>query len=719
MKMKEILFLIFCFTGFGSVSLWTQSSDLNLQKYWYYRWRLRNNFTVVGDCQGCSLPAQQRYYMNAPQLQWGDGTIQLGTYIGVLATEYYLLKESGGNTLQTIKELYFALLAFNRVDINAESSLDLNCNINPLNGFFIRDDVASDFIAQHPEINSSPVPTVGDVDVVTSTYVSNDPSNPTSGEQSHDQAIGMLMGLRLIKEFVEEGVVYEDENGIVQSFQDGETDFLQEAINIADRIVSWIAWNDNPQIPGSAIWQVKEPCTGNAADGGFGGANSLQWAYAFAQIGYDITGYEKFLLMAANPNNRCSWRSTALFMGGTLEAYQLGLVDATTVKPWYASINLTRKLAAIGGDINYNILPNCLSMQALLTLLEIWMPGIGTFAATYTNIFLTITNYYPTNTRTYLANHSTNNVFPFNSEWLALLHAVLNDYTLDRELWPSPYIDYLNSAPCSGPYNLTSTSHSPAFDWTSTDLLDSPERRGAGYVSGTVGDYFPGEYTGLDYMLIFNLYTIYGKRNGYVFPPYQAYYIDTYQTLGPLTVPYSFNIPPFGQTTVGDNRNPIYINSFYNLTIFDLTLLEQAFMDTRAGNEIYITNGFQANLNSYFHAYIDDFVCDNDDNQYKILISDDENILPSQNGSKEKHAEFFNLYPNPNGGEFSISIKSPFTFSSQLHIMDISGRVLHIQSFFLNEGQNQIQISKPELPSGIYFIKVDGFDEPVKMIISH
>jgi hypothetical protein len=77
--MKNI-YLILGFTLFFGTSIdqLAQNSDINLQKYWYYRWRLRNNFLVVGDGQGCSLPAQQRYYMNSPKLQWGDGTIQLG-----------------------------------------------------------------------------------------------------------------------------------------------------------------------------------------------------------------------------------------------------------------------------------------------------------------------------------------------------------------------------------------------------------------------------------------------------------------------------------------------------------------------------------------------------------------------------------------------------------------------------------------------------------------
>jgi hypothetical protein len=77
-----------------------------------------------------------------------------------------------------------------------------------------------------------------------------------------------------------------------------------------------------------------------------------------------------------------------------------------------------------------------------------------------------------------------------------------------------------------------------------------------------------------------------------------------------------------------------------------------------------------------------------------------------------------NIMPNPNSGTFNLSFESPLAISPTLYIIDLSGRILHTQSISLQKGLNQLEISKPELPAGIYFIKVDGFDEPIKMIIS-
>ena len=82
--------------------------------------------------------------------------MRLGWYIAVLDTEYKLLNNQGLDTYQTRKELYYALEAFNRLDLNAESYFNLAGTSNPnqaisppisdLNGFFIRDDMTDNFL---------------------------------------------------------------------------------------------------------------------------------------------------------------------------------------------------------------------------------------------------------------------------------------------------------------------------------------------------------------------------------------------------------------------------------------------------------------------------------------------------------------------------------------------------------------------------------------------
>jgi hypothetical protein len=108
---------IFCFFIIIAVNLNAQTN--NIEKYWYYRHRLVNGFVKIGNQPGESLIAGVRnhYQDNNPPfnihnhiyLDYGDQTIYLGWYIGVLATEYKLLFDAGKSTEKTLTELYYAI----------------------------------------------------------------------------------------------------------------------------------------------------------------------------------------------------------------------------------------------------------------------------------------------------------------------------------------------------------------------------------------------------------------------------------------------------------------------------------------------------------------------------------------------------------------------------------------------------------------------------------
>ncbi len=157
-KLIGFLFILNC------TNLLAQNAVNNMQKYVYYKQRFLNNFIAVGNGMGESLPLDiRRFGLNkTTNEQWihefglSDASLRLGWYIAVLATEYKLLNVQGLDTYQTRKELYYALEAFNRLDLNAESYFNLagdtlpNQAISPpssdLNGFFIRDDMPDNFI---------------------------------------------------------------------------------------------------------------------------------------------------------------------------------------------------------------------------------------------------------------------------------------------------------------------------------------------------------------------------------------------------------------------------------------------------------------------------------------------------------------------------------------------------------------------------------------------
>jgi hypothetical protein len=136
-----------------------QTDFLNHRKYWYYKSRLNNDFLRVGLDSGESIPFTTRGTDNFsgfsdlnPKLSVGDATSNLGYYIALLATEYYLLSQSilgfqsqKSLSLSKVKhELFCALNAVNRLDYEAEALFQ--SGTENLNGFFIRDDIPRPFL---------------------------------------------------------------------------------------------------------------------------------------------------------------------------------------------------------------------------------------------------------------------------------------------------------------------------------------------------------------------------------------------------------------------------------------------------------------------------------------------------------------------------------------------------------------------------------------------
>jgi hypothetical protein len=177
----------------------TVIADTALANYHRLRSRLTSEFTVVGDGPGESQPAPERMD-NLGLMKWGDGTIALGFYLGVLATEHYMLAHParypgfGGNLEATRDELYFALRALERLDEQADAAFPAPCSSqSALNGFFLRDDVPENFHQHFPGIS-----------VIQSDFI--DPTL-TNKEESQDQVYHVQHGLALVEALVPDDVV--------------------------------------------------------------------------------------------------------------------------------------------------------------------------------------------------------------------------------------------------------------------------------------------------------------------------------------------------------------------------------------------------------------------------------------------------------------------------------------------------------------------------------
>lgn len=136
-----------------------QTDLLNMQKYWKFRNSFTERFIKIGPDNGESLPAGKLRPKDCIDninndgdgygwMHWGDGMIRQGHYLGLLATEYKLLKNSGKDLTAIRNELYYALYAIRRLDIGAEDNQEgfYGINVAPaLNGFYNREDVGPHF----------------------------------------------------------------------------------------------------------------------------------------------------------------------------------------------------------------------------------------------------------------------------------------------------------------------------------------------------------------------------------------------------------------------------------------------------------------------------------------------------------------------------------------------------------------------------------------------
>ena len=294
--MKKILLILLIFFGLG---LFSQSK---LEKYWYYRKRLTDYFVKVGPNIGESVVAERLNDLELYKYKIGDGTIDLGWYISVLATEYALLKQNNQNTNETLQELYYAMRAYERLDL-CEDKPPWNKSTAELDGFFNRKD---EEMFEFPDVYFS-------LEGRNKGLTSNDlwgykpPGHPTWIDEldnydfdpnskdiamSQDQAIALLMGFALVKRsFYDENVGFYDLDGNYTNIN-----FNSWARYLADLIVKYIRKD---------LWLIKDPNGDNVEAGHNAFANS----YGFAEAGQYITGHFYHNLVTLEPAAWFAWSS--------------------------------------------------------------------------------------------------------------------------------------------------------------------------------------------------------------------------------------------------------------------------------------------------------------------------------------------------------------------------------------------------------------------------
>lgn len=520
-----------------------QTDDENLVKYWHYRERLKNDFMLgIGTQAGFSIPASIRN-TNIGRLSWGDATVDQSFYIGVLATEYYLLSQSNENIDATIEELYHALYAVDRLDINAEAYFG---GTPLLNGFFIRDDVSpyglnmSGYVIPH--LNQGlPSP------VITELYSDFMSIEPTDKEMSQDQVLHLMWALGLVIKYVPPTVYYES-GGIIRHFPSGLVNFVEESKDIINKFVNYMkggpGWN----------WIIYNPVTGiQVARGG----NAFNLSAAFAGAKYMLTGQTTPTTDIAAGNIADNiFKSFQNYWVINDQDFKVIMLDAMS-NYWPNGVVLD------GSNNEYNAMV------------------IGARATTN----------------------------PYNPLWVyefvTLYHQALHGG--GNYLGHSPVDGFfkglLDQAPCAGPYNHSS-SGSPdyySYEWSATSRTLHPDGR------GKTEEFLYGDYNGLDYMLIHNLYRLVYRNN-----------LHPYLNMNTANVAIDF---PYSSTgpIIGNNLSPYTIESLTNITANN-HINSTGHVNYRAGKTITLKPGFLAFSGANFKAYIDPLDCDG--NKFKMFKAD-------------------------------------------------------------------------------------------------
>jgi hypothetical protein len=758
--MKNTNKLIIFFLFISITRSFSQDDQLNLKKYWFYRYRLMNDFMVKGpNCQGCSEIINERDHNSdkepvpplVPIAKWGDQSFNLGAYIGILATEYKLLHDRGQPVDTTLQELCFAMRAFNRLDQTAEHHYAVtqghthSISAGDLNGFFIRDDVPVTFLNDHPQLKNGTVATHF-VDSVASDYWDAVADSPNYVDKnflmSHDQIYPILMGMSLVREYLYNGLSY---NNYPLNDVNGNTNIWKEAEDISNRMINnlyhptgiYLDWSVVNPFFAYPFWS---PPILNPYEN-IQGSEVGVLAYGVSEAGCYIKNVNDNLT-AGYPVHKCDdyihgssynlapvWneigKPTTAYASNHYEDFKPEIV-ATIGNSWWTEV--------------YPTFPNPVSVITHILSLH-WVPSwqdvisvVQASAGLPVNV---------TENELYLrAKHR-------NNEWMPLLRMLLHGGGTGG-YHASDYQELLDQAPCDGPYNFSASGGGMStYEWSSRDRLHSSDERGGYGYTGSPSNgngSSQGEYPGLDYMLYYNLYAIaYGPGTGVGYSNYMDRKVtETF----PLTV---------GGTTYGISSSPrTTIEAFNTIDAYN-TVNSNAIVDYRAGREIHLGAGFHAISGCDFHAYVDPFKCVNGEYRLASTSNDSSNDDGMQNAVaylgpttfvkyppvKEKpnyeteegqnsisqntgnYAEIKNsalpaspsakvseirIQPNPNNGSFEVVISTSEKINSKLTLLTIFGNVILQQQ--ITSAVTNIDISGQA--KGIYYVKIES-EKGIKM----
>lgn len=598
------------------------TSFQNTGKYWWYRYRLVNDFMKIGDKCGESIPASERYrthpyggnsgfyFWNGtnqqPTLHWGDATEHLGNYIMMLAAEYRMLADNGLSTDRTVQELYYALNAFDRLDQNAEDYSEdpdktYPCNPGgqykaktgrgPLNGFFIRDDVPIyndpnngyyDFVrANYQHFNrpgsSFKVESVSDAAFAGKVDIGGylQPYH-TSGtqfvkgrmpaEESQDQLVELYMGTALTTRLVDNWVTY---NGKNLARQAGDAEY---------RLIKYAAEYDGGwTVP---KWQIKNPvstqCVGlESFDCNAGGADVLMNGVG-AAIG---------LGQSARGVGSCSTSDINSMLILTGPAYEA----AFQLEQFAPSSAFGNQVNDLAYPCTFNSFADHWRAPAICK--TSWWPGLP----------------YPCikNTTRDVVRKMSLSYDDIRYPHIPMVYEIISGPgsghgagNIDPAAFGHPsFPELFSNAPTCGCYNYESQGGGYGnWYWSSPNWSQDFFKR---------GDKSNADYNNLDYMYQYDLYNLNDKD--YLHYYYNSYYRDKF------SVPY-----PFG--SLGKKTSAIAFNFLEYLSLINRHA-SGADITYRGAKVIDLLPGFIADNGSAVNIYVQDYNCDTKSHYFYASIN--------------------------------------------------------------------------------------------------
>ncbi|MBL7889219.1 MAG: T9SS type A sorting domain-containing protein [Bacteroidia bacterium] len=547
--------------GFFCLNSKGQNEEENLKKYWNYRDRYLKQFVKIGSNEGDGLnciniddqPLNESANVGAnafpttnPQYgyrKWADVPANQGNYLAVLATQARLQSDANIDNTAVLNELYYAILAIERIDGYAERFIDPQQNSN-YNGFFIRDDVRNtvtqEWISQYP-ITEDPRDRY---EAVTSGYYNDmypvkNLAQRCDNEMSQDQLFGILQGFVFVKKFV--GHVFVRPTSLDVGF------FIDDKIKqITERYMTHLTamhsrieeysivkidnnqlplgWNSGsfpplgPVVgfPGSTDtisnvcnvnenWIVFNPVI-NDVCGSFNQKQKSEirpFAYPVAKIAELITGNDYTSLFGNSAYRFKKNSQDILGDGNYCLPYNINLpLDDLNGNHWqllqYASEILTpNSLAGETPSLCINITNDTIFLPFgnEIKPLMLCFPNYNTYMALQ---LATLSGTWQQSKINQIAQN-------WNMPLFDIMYAALNNSSpsLPQSYWKG----FLDSAPCQGPYNYKNpytgiverdNNWFAPFKWDGEGVSDVNSH---------------GEFNGNDYMLLYNLYQLIYKSS--------------------------------------------------------------------------------------------------------------------------------------------------------------------------------------------------------------